>query len=262
VPPRLDARLQQRLAQPLSAELQQELARLLHLRVAGASVLEPPALDNLQVALHALLAEEPNLHLARDLRKRLEARLADRLHPLRLGAILRTDSPSLQVMLGLMGALLLTVSLGVAGELLRVHMEGLKLFGHIDLHLLLASLLTGKLGAVTSLLVRIRAFEQPDTAMPASRVMLGFSRPLVGAAFAVFGMLLFKSQLLPIKLPTDNPVAEYCFFLAMGFLLGFSERLGQDMAAQVEARLGSSAKGVHTPPPSPVSSGSGEPAKS
>ncbi|MBZ4415753.1 hypothetical protein [Myxococcus sp. RHSTA-1-4] len=261
-PPSLEARLQQRLSQPLDAGLQQELARLLHLRVAGASVLEPAALENLQVALHALLADEPNLHLARDLRRRLESRLADRLHPLRLGAILRTDSPSIQVMLGLMGALVLIVALGLAGELLRSRMEGFKLFGHIDFHLMLASLLTGKLGAVTSLLVRIRGFEQPDTAAPASRVMQGFSRPLVGAAFAVFGLLVFKSQLLPIKLPTGTPMEEYSFFLAMSFMLGFSERLGQDMAAQLEARLDSGGKDVHTSPPSPVSSGSGEPAKS
>lgn len=258
----LEDRLRQRLAQPLGAELQQELARLLHLRVAGATLMEPPARDALQLALHALLADEPNLHLARTLRRQLESWMADRLHPLRLGAVLRTDSPTIQVMLGITGALILTLMLGLVSELLRERLDGFKLFGHLDINLLIAALLAGILGAVTSVLVRIRNFEQADATVPASRVMLGFTKPLVGAAFSVFGLVLLKSQLLPIKVPASSTLEEYCFFLALSFALGFSERLGQDMLSQVEERFAQEGKDVHTQPSLSVSSEGGELSKS
>ncbi|KFA87963.1 hypothetical protein Q664_44375 [Archangium violaceum Cb vi76] len=246
------------MTRPLGGELQQELVQLLHLRVAGASVLEPSALECLQLALHALLADEPNLQLVRGLRKRLESRLADRLHPLRLSAILRTDSPSIQVMLGLMCSLLLTLPVLIGSELLRLR-GGFRLFGHLEAHLMVSVVLAGILGSTTSILVRIRDFDQANPAQPTSKVMMGFTKPLVGAAFALFGLLLFKSQALPIFKPLDEgSLQEHCFFLALSFVLGFSERLAQDLISQVEGRFESTGKAIHAPAPPDVSTGSGE----
>jgi hypothetical protein len=256
--PALEERLQQFVTRPLGAELQQELVQLLHLRVTGASILGPSALECLQLALHALLADEPNLKLVRGLRKRLESQLADRLHPLRLSAILRTDSPSIQVMLGLMGSLLLTLPLLVGSELLRLR-GGFKLFGHLEAHLMVSSVLAGILGATTSILVRIRDFDQANASEPTSKVMMGFTKPLVGAAFALFGLLLFKSQALPILKPLEEgTLQESCFFLSLSFVLGFSERLAQDLISQVEERFETTGKDIHDPVPPDVTTGSGE----
>lgn len=259
----LEERLQQLVTRPLGAELQQELAQLLHLRMVGVSVLEPPALECLQLALNALLAEEPNLRLVRGLRKRLESQLADRLHPLRLSAILRSDSPSIQIMIGLMGALLLTLLLLVASELLRLrYPDGFKLLGQLDVHLTVSAMLAGIVGSTTSILVRIHDFDQADPSEPTSKVMMGFTKPLVGAAFALFGLLLFKSQVLSIlKPPAENPLQESCFFLALSFVLGFSERLAQDLVSQLEERIEPGGKDIHAVAAPDVSMGSGESSK-
>lgn len=259
--PDLEARLQRFVTRPLDAHSQQELAQLLHLRVAGAGVLGDSAQACLQLAVRALLVDKPNLRLVRDLRKRLEAQLTDRLHPLRLSAILRTDSPAVQVMLGLLCSLLLALPLGVCSEVLRLQ-GGIKLLGYLDLHLMSAVMLVGLLGSTTSILVRIRDFDQVDASEPTAKLMLGFTKPLVGAAFALFGLLLFKSNVLPIvRLPSQDPLAENSFFLAMAFVLGFSERLAQDLISQVEERVEGEDKAIHTPPTTDVLKTDGDSSK-
>ena len=187
---------------------------MLDLRQKVASVLDSLSLEHAQIGLHALLSEKPNLHFVRSLRQRLESQVADRLHPLRLAAVLRSDSPSVQVMLGLCGALLLGVGLTVVGNWV-VGRPDQKILVHIPLHLLLAVAAAGVVGSVTSILVRIRSFEQAQATSPASMVLLGFTKPLVGAAFAIFFMMLLKSELLPIlRLPEAGQQAEIFLFLA------------------------------------------------
>jgi hypothetical protein len=53
------------------------------------------------------------------------------------------------------------------------------------------------------------------TATPAPLVLLGFSKPVVGACFALFALLVLKAQLLPIQLPAAGATESY-FFLPNG----------------------------------------------
>jgi hypothetical protein len=43
-------------------------------------------------------------------------------------------------------------------------------------------------------------------------------------------------QMLPIQVPAPGPT-ESCFFLALSFVCGFSERLAQDIVAKLEDGL-------------------------
>jgi hypothetical protein len=66
-------------------------------------------------------------------------------------------------------------------------------------------------------------------------VMLGFFKPVVGMYSALFGFALMKSGLLPLQAAT--PEAELYLHMAVCFLLGFSERLAQDLFAHAEESL-------------------------
>ncbi|MFL5346624.1 MAG: hypothetical protein ACJ8AT_17730 [Hyalangium sp.] len=230
----LNARLRQRLAEPLDSRIQEELALLLYLREQAASTLGPAAVDCLELGIIALLGEKPNLRFARDMRKRLASQLADALHPLRLAAVLKTDSPSVQVMLGLGGSLTVVLVLAVLGQQ-WIMASGETFFG-IPLHLLLLAVVGGAVGSVTSILVRIQDFKELQGTTPASMVMAGFSKPVVGACFAIFSIALLNSGLIPLERPAPGPKESF-FFLALCFVSGFSERLAQDLVARMEAGL-------------------------
>ena len=230
----VDTRVRQRLASPMPEALQQELAQLLSLREEAANLLGPSAAEQVELGIVALLGETPNLPFAQAIHKSVSSRLADRTRPLKLSALLRTDSPSLQVMLGL-GAQLLCAS--VLGGLAHWKLMSVDwtLF-QLPPTLLLLTVLGGMVGSVASILVRIRDFDSVQGATPASLVLLGFSKPVVGACFALFVLSVLKAQLLPIQVPAPGPMASY-FFLALSFVCGFSERLAQDLVTKLEDGL-------------------------
>jgi hypothetical protein len=230
----LDALVRQRLTSPLSDELQQELAQLLNLREEAANLLGPSAAQQVELGIVALLGDTPNLPFAQALRASVSARLSDRTRPLRLSALLRTDSPPMQVLFGLGALLLCAVLLGGLAHWKLMSVDW-TLF-QLPPSLLLLTALGGMVGSVASILVRIRDFDSARGATPASLVLLGFSKPVVGACFALFVLSVLQAQLLPIQIPASGPGESY-FFLALSFMCGFSERLAQDLVARLEEGL-------------------------
>ncbi len=245
----LETLVRERLSGTLPAELQAELAALLVLREEAATVLGPPAVRQIELGLYALLAKEPNLPFAQSIHKSVSGRIEDKTRPLRLSALMRTNSPSLQVILGL-GMLLPFAS--VVGGLAHWKLADVNwTIFNLPPRLLLLTLLGGMVGSVASILVRLRDFEQSQGATPASLVLLGFSKPLVGGFFALFALAVMQAQLLPIKLPPDA-VSESYFFLALSFLSGFSERFAQDVVARLEDQLIDDDKKEQEPVPVPA----------
>jgi len=69
----------------------------------------------------------------------------------------------------------------------------------------------------------------------------------VGIYSALFGFALMKSGLLPLQAST--PEAELYLHMAVCFLVGFSERLAQDLFAQAEESLVAVDGRQKSPPP-------------
>lgn len=233
LPAQLSEQLQQRLTRPLGKDAQDELARLLVLRTQAARELDPSAVETVDLGLTALLAEEPNVSFARDIRQRIGSAVADQLYPLRPLAVMRSSSPATQVVLGL-GLLLLTVHglSAVAHELLTT--EKTTLFG-LPARTMLLMGLCGSLGSAVSILMRLKDLEKVQGASRLSMLMLGFFKPVVGLYCALFCFALMKAGLLPLQAST--PEAELYLHTAVCFLVGFSERLAQDMFARAEEGL-------------------------
>ncbi|WP_084609458.1 N-acetylmuramidase domain-containing protein [Archangium violaceum] len=226
--------LRQKLSQPLDKDVQHELARLLMLREKAAPVLGPSAIQSIDLGLTALLSsEQPNLAFVRSIRLRIASALADQLYPLRPLPLLRSDSPAIQVVLGL--GLLMLVSNGMTAFIHSVltH-ESTQLFGFPVRTLLLVGL-CGAMGGVVSILMRLSELEKLRGASRTSMVMLGFFKPVIGLYSALFCFALMKSGLLPLQPP--NPESEQYLYMAVCFLVGFSERLAKDMFARVEEGL-------------------------
>jgi len=101
----------------------------------------------------------------------------------------------------------------------------------------------GALGGLVSILARLPKLMEEERPNPVSSFFNGFSKPLIGAAFALFLYLLIQSQILAIDLARyDTPE----LFLALAFLAGFSERLVPDLARRTEEMVGSAAYGSNT----------------
>jgi hypothetical protein len=175
--------------------------------------------------LTALLADKPNLSFARSTRLRIASALADRLYPLRPLPILRSSSPSMQVVLGL--GLLLLCSHGLATFVQQWLTTESTLFLGLPARTLLMVGLCGAVGGVVSILMRLGDFEKMRGASRVSMLMQGFFKPLVGMYCAIFGFALMKSGVLPLQPAT--PEAALYLHMSVCFLLGFSERLAQDL---------------------------------
>jgi hypothetical protein len=247
ISPALSEQLHQRLAQPLGKDVQDELARLLMLRTQAARELGPTAVQSIDLGLATLLAEQPNVAFVRSIRQRIESSLSDQLYPLRPRAILRSRSPATQVVLGL-GLLLLASHSFSALAHMALTDESTQLFGLHARTLLLVGL-CGAMGSVVSILTRLPDFEKLRGVSRSSMVMLGFFKPVIGMYGALFGFALMKAGLLPLQ--PANPESAPYLYMAVCFLIGFSERLAQDLFSRAEQSLVASA-GVEKPAPPPA----------
>lgn len=225
LPEPLAEQLRQRLSQSLDPDIQAELSRVLVLRGKVAPELGAAAVETLDLCLTALLAEQPNLSFARDTRLRIASALSDRIYPLRPLPILRSSSPATQVVLGL--ALFL---LFIQGFIAFMHQalttEATQFFGLPARTLLLVGM-CGAVGGAVSLLMRLGDFEKLRGASRMSMLLQGFFKPMVGMYCAIFGFALMKSGVLPLQAST--PESALYLYMSLSFLLGFSERLAQDV---------------------------------
>jgi hypothetical protein len=243
----LSEQLHQRLAQPLGKDVQDELAQLLVLRTQAARELGPMAVQSIDLGLSALLAEQPNLAFVQTLRRRIGSALSDQLYPLRPLALLRSPSPATQVVLGL-GLLLLASHSLSAFVHLALTDEHTQLFG-LPARTLLLMGLCGAMGSAVSILMRLADFEKLRGASRSAMMMLGFFKPIIGTYSALFCFALMKSGLLPLH--AANPDSAQYLHMAVCFLVGFSERLAQDLFSRAEQGLVPPAGAERPEPPSP-----------
>ena len=142
---------------------------------------------------------------------------------------------------------------------------------HIEMRDYLSSYLAGAVGAIVSVMSRMRqdprspqAFRVDYEVGKAPLWFLGAVRPVLGAIFGTATYFALRSGL--IVLTPSGEETEFYFFALLAFLAGFSERfthvlLGQieDAAGAPRAAQGPSAKPPGTPPPEQPPPSNGEP---
>lgn len=105
----------------------------------------------------------------------------------------------------------------------------------IDVGLLLFVAFAGGIGAEVSMMLRLPTYaaaarQGGPLSERQTLFMAGFFRPWIGVGFAVFGYMLLRSGLIKIGGGELTPLV----YLSLGFVTGFSERLGADLINRAE----------------------------
>jgi hypothetical protein len=101
----------------------------------------------------------------------------------------------------------------------------------IDSTLFVACLVAGSFGAAMSVLMRMSGgrFVVNHEVGREYVTNLGFARPFIGAVFAVLLYFAFQGELLQQVEPPEGPQGQFAFFVASGFVIGFSERFAKEI---------------------------------
>ncbi len=180
-----------------------------------------------EIVCAALTAPDPNLTLAREVRTDLEKQLKSP----KILRLIRSGTPPTRVILGL-GVLLYCVIpvLGFAPILI-----GQGQFLGVDSSTLLLVALSGAIGSIVSIMVRIRDFARLQDPDPFLHFFTGLFKPVVGVSFALFVFAVLNAGILPISVEETK---QLYFFAAIAFVSGFSERFATDVAARAEKAVG------------------------
>ena len=112
----------------------------------------------------------------------------------------------------------------------------------IDVPLILAVVSAGALGSFVSVIVRANDFIEHQQRTRLDLFLMGFFRPVVGMAFAVFLMAALESGVVSGLVSTDSgkPAQKIYFYIAISFVAGFSERLVKDLMGKTVDLVGGS----------------------
>jgi hypothetical protein len=117
--------------------------------------------------------------------------------------------------------------------------SGIDAYLGVPVSVLILISMAGALGSIISIMTRIdgSSFKE-GTAGPQAYVIIGLSKPIVGAAFALFVFALLQSPLVPLDIPQPDAEnaqnAEGFLYLALAFVAGFSERFAPGLATRAE----------------------------
>lgn len=208
----------------LDEAMQHHIAELVALLPELSEPQDKRLIPMVQIAAAALMTEPPNITLAKELIERVRGRM--RRSP--FGVLVRAGgSSSSRVILGL-GTLLYFAFPLIYLFGRRYGMGVAQIFG-IDKARIVLVALSGAIGSIVSIMVRIRDFAMATESDPTILFFTGFFKPVIGMAFALFVFVVLNSGILPIAV--QDTKASY-FFAAVAFVAGFSERFASDVANQ------------------------------
>jgi len=191
--------------------------------------------------LRALCAEPPNIRFAQDTSRSIGHRIRAyrpwvRTMRRRVRAVKRPmsaisrEAPATWLLTGLVGLILFAALVtGIAHAMFGMHLKA-EVLGLSAKQMGLVFVF-GALGAGVSILQRLEKAEQINS-NPVTLFCTGLTKPIVGAASALFMYVLVTSKIVPVDLSRYNATA---FFASVAFLAGFSERLLPDLAKRAES---------------------------
>jgi hypothetical protein len=100
----------------------------------------------------------------------------------------------------------------------------------------------GTLGSIVSILTRIREFRNENYRDSSLPIFVGLFKPIIGASFGVLMFALINSDLISISTLEGSQRKEEraFFFYSLAFVVGFSERLANDIVSRTENMFASS----------------------
>ncbi|MBW4683795.1 MAG: hypothetical protein KME40_01590 [Komarekiella atlantica HA4396-MV6] len=98
----------------------------------------------------------------------------------------------------------------------------------------------GTFGSIISILIRLKKYQDSDYKGSAAPILVGFAKPLIGTAFGILVFTIINSNIIStIQVPKssqepENTDIKYYFFFSIAFVVGFSERLADDIIQRAE----------------------------
>lgn len=222
--------LEEQITEGLDKDVQKLLGRLMTLLKYIQEDKYQYLLPHAKVAAKCLLLSTPNTKLAEQTIDSISFAVKGAHNP--FAAVIRGGTPPTRVVLGL--GILLYLAIPIMSMFWSDLTSNNNILG-VDVSLLIMVSLAGAIGSIVSIMVRLHEFSNKREVDPSVLFFTGFFKPVVGAAFAMFVLSVIKAGLIPVKI---NPEVENYFYLALGFVSGFSERFAKDIASKTESIVG------------------------
>lgn len=205
----------------VSDEVQHLLADLIRAINLSRKNNELHLVPSIEIAFRAATAEKPSLILARDVSDSV-------LKELRSGT---KFSPPVRVIIGL--GFLLFVTIPALLYILPKWMDQ-DVILTIPTRVFLMVAFFGAFGSIVSIMIRIQEFSTANVKDHFILYSIGFFKPIIGLASALFLLALIKSGWIPLEIKAET---ENYLYIVVAFIAGFSERFARDIVSNIETRL-------------------------
>jgi hypothetical protein len=110
------------------------------------------------------------------------------------------------------------------------------LFSQEEINRMFLVVVSGSLGSVVSVMVRLRSVDAQNRAKSMAPFFSGFFKPIIGTAFALFIVALFETNIVSFPSIQSGTPQKY-LYVALAFTAGFSEILVPDILTKTERSI-------------------------
>jgi hypothetical protein len=228
-------------ARPLDADVQVEVGKVAKVVTRLETAGDSTANADLALLIVALQAEPPNLTLARELRYAIKMRTGT-LSNTRTTWFMRLTGGSATaiIVIGLIAAFASWVIIGPILLWLFEDFQSRSLT-FFPLNELTTVVIAALLGAVVSIMIRLRDLAEPEDFNPRLLLLSAYFKPFIGVIVAVFAYAALKSGIISSAFLTSatSPEMQNGIHWVISFICGFSERFAVGLVGKVEAQLDS-----------------------
>ena len=194
---------------------------------------------DLALIIGAPQAETPSLILARELRYAIKMRTGAFSNARTTWFMRLTGgSPTAIIVTGLIASFVTWIVIGPVWLWLFESFENRSLT-YFPLNELTTSVVAALLGAMVSIMIRLRDFAEPDDFNPRMLLLSPSFKPFIGVIIAIFAYAALKSGIISSSFLTSASTDQMQngIYWVVSFICGFSERFAIGLVGNAEKRL-------------------------
>jgi hypothetical protein len=225
--------------QALAPDLQIEIAKVAKIVSRLEAKGDNTANADLALIVGALQADTPNLLLARELRFAIKMRTGAFSNSRTTWFMRLTGgSPTAIIVTGLIASFITWVVIGPVWLWLFESFENRSLT-YFPLNELTTVVIAALLGAMVSIMIRLRDLAEPDDFNPRMLLLSAYFKPFIGVIVAIFAYAALKSGIVSSTFLSGAKDAQMQngIYWVVSFICGFSERFAIGLVGDIEKRL-------------------------
>lgn len=225
--------------QALEPDVQVEIAKLAKIVTRLETRGDGTANADLALIIGALQAETPNLVLARELRYAIKMRTSAFSNARTTWFMRLTGGSATAIIVtGLIASFVTWILIGPLWLWVFEDFERRSLT-YFPLNELTTVVIAALLGAMVSIMIRLRDLAEPDDFNPRMLLLSAFFKPYIGVIVAIFAYATLKSGIVSSSFLTSATSSEMQngIYWVVSFICGFSERFAMGLVGNVEKRL-------------------------